>query len=84
MIVTTPKDWKKEFGLENRGPPYFISDVKQLDDSTLRVPYPQILRCAFEQLHVDGVLCMERNPVIYFRQMPDCNTDKVLALHRAF
>ncbi|MBN1575659.1 MAG: N-6 DNA methylase [Chitinispirillaceae bacterium] len=84
MIAITHKDWKSEFGLESREPPYFISNVDQIENPALNVPQSQTLRSAFEQLHVDGVLCLERNPTIYFRQMPKCDTNEILKLHRDF
>jgi hypothetical protein len=56
MTATPPKDWKKEFGLEGRKPPHFLSSVNQLDDAAGRVPQPHALRRAFEKLGIDGVL----------------------------
>jgi hypothetical protein len=68
MIATAQKDWKKDFGLDGRKPPHFFSSVDQLDDAAGKVPYPHSLRRAFEQLCIEGVLCQEHSPVIYFRQ----------------
>lgn len=84
MFTITQKDWIKDFGLECRKPPHFFSTIDQIENPALDVPQSQTLRSAFEQLKVEGVLCLERNPTIYFRQMSNVDTDKVIELHREF
>ncbi len=54
MNVTDQTDWKKDFGLEDRKPPYFFSSVEQLDRATTRVPHPLVIRRAFKQLGIEG------------------------------
>ena len=84
MITAAPKDWKKDFGLDGREPPHFVSSVGQLDDAAGTVPQPHALRRAFEQLGIQGVLFQERSPVIYFRQVREIDPAGILDLHRSF
>ena len=84
MIATAQKDWKKDFGLDGRKPPHFFSSVDQLDDAAGKVPHPHTLRRAFEQLGIEGVLCQERSPVIYFRQVRKIDPADIINLHRSF
>lgn len=84
MIGTAPKDWKKDFGLDGQKPPHFFSSVDQLDDAVGKVPHPHALRRAFEQLGIEGVLCQERSPVIYFRQVRKIDPADIINLHRSF
>jgi hypothetical protein len=84
MTTAAPRDWIEEFGLSGRMPPEFFSSVDQLDDASGKVPQPLALRRAFEELGVQAVLCQERSPVIYFRQMKNIDPDVVLNLHRSF
>lgn len=84
MIGTAPKDWKKDFGLDGQKPPHFFSSVDQLDDAVGKVPHPHALRRAFEQLGIEGVLCQERSPVIYFRQVREIDPADIINLHRSF
>jgi hypothetical protein len=77
-------DWKNDFGLADREPPTFFSSVDQLDDVGAKVPQPHALRRAFEQLGIDGVLCQERSPVIYFREVQKIDTAEIINLHRSF
>ncbi len=78
------KEWHRDFGIENRKPPHFFSSVDQLDDTTAKAPQPHALRRAFEQLNIDGVLCRDRSPIIYFRQVDKIDPDTITNLHRSF
>src|SRR3989339_392605 len=84
MITTAPNDWKKDFGLDGRKPPYFFSSVDQLDGAAGKVPHAHILRRAFEQLGIEGVLCQEHSPVISFRQVRKIDPADIITLHRSF
>lgn len=84
MIATAQKDWKKDFGLDGLKPPHFFSSVEELDDVAGKVPHPHALRRAFEQLGIEGVLCQERSPVIYFRQFRKIDPAAIIDLHRSF
>ncbi len=84
MIANAQQDWKKDFGLDSRKPPHFFSSVDQLDDAPGKVPHPHTLRRAFEQLGIEGVLCQERSPIIYFRQVKKIDTSEIIKLHRSF
>lgn len=84
MSATAQKDWKKEFGLDGRKPPYFFSSVDQLDDAAGQVPAPHALRRAFDQLGIEGVLCQGRSPIIYFRQVRKIDPIDIINLHRSF
>jgi hypothetical protein len=84
MSTNAQKDWKKDFGLDGRKPPYFFSNVKEIEEAAGRAPSPHALRRAFEQLGVEGVLCQERSPVIYFRQVKKIDPIDIINLHRSF
>jgi hypothetical protein len=84
MTTAASKDWIEEFGLGGREPPEFFSSADQLNDSSGKVPQPHALRRAFEEFGVHGVLCQERSPVVYFRQVKKVDPDQILELHRSF
>ncbi len=83
-MTTAQTDWKKDFGLDGHAPPHFFSSVDQLDAAAVGGPQPHALRRAFEQLGIHGVLCQERSPVIYFRQVRNIDPTKIIDLHRSF
>ena len=84
MTISPSAHWIQQFGLQDRKPPDFFSGQEQLDDVTANVPQPHALRRAFEQLRIDGVLCQERSPVIYFREVKQIDLEEIVALHRSF
>ena len=84
MTTTASKDWKKDFGLEDRKPPHFFTSVNELDGEAGKVPHSHTLRRAFEKLGIDGVLCQERSPIIYFCQVRKIDPAQIITLHRSF
>jgi hypothetical protein len=77
-------DWRKEFGIEGREPPAFFSGLEEIDEAGRATPIPHALRRAFEELKLDGVLCLEKMPIIYFRQVEQIEPGEVVRLHRLF
>jgi hypothetical protein len=86
MSTAAQQDWQKDFGLDNRKPPDFFSSVDELDKAAGKgkAPQPHALRRAFEQLGIDGVLCQERSPVVYFRRATNIDATAIANLHRSF
>lgn len=84
MTTAAQKDWMKDFGLDGRKPPHFFSSVEQLDDSPGAVSQRHTLRRAFMQIGIEGVLCQERSPVIYFRQVGEIDPADIIDTHRSF
>ena len=44
MAGNAQQDWEKDFGLDSRKQPYFLSSVDQLGDASEKVPHPHTLR----------------------------------------
>jgi len=84
MTAAIRKDWKEEFGIERRKPPSFFAGPGDLDTAGLATPQIHVLRRAFDDLKIDGALCLESNPLIYFRLMDGIDATSVTALHRTF
>src|SRR5262249_48069160 len=74
----------KEFAIGGRKPPAFFSDLQEIDEAGSAAPLPHTLRRAFEELRLDGILCLEKSPLIYFRQVEQIDPHVVANLHRAF
>src|SRR5262245_15657193 len=84
-MPTTPlTDWRKEFGIEGREPPAFFSRPQEIDEAGSAAPLPHALRRAFKELQLDGILCLEKTPIIYFRQVEQIELEEVVRLHRLF
>ena len=81
MSTPAVKDWREDFGIDNRQPPGLFTSKDQMIPTT---PQAHLLRRAFESLEVDGVLCADHSPLIYFKKMASITTDAVYKLHRQF
>jgi hypothetical protein len=84
MTTEAQQDWKKDFGLDGRKSPTFFSNAAELSDAANSAGPSHILRRAFDDLDLVGVLCQDNNPVIYFRQMDELTPERVAAVHRTF
>ncbi len=83
-MTATPKDWKLDFGIEGRAAPSFFASQEDLDAAVPSPPQAHVLRRAFEDLQLSGVLCLDNSPIIYFREMARIDPAEVAALHRTF
>jgi hypothetical protein len=77
--------WQKEFGLEGRRPPAFFASVAEVEQAQgKQTPQPHTLRRAFEQLELDGILCQDRAPLVYFRRVESVDPMAIAAIRRLF
>lgn len=81
MTTATQKDWKEEFGLDGRKPPSLFTSKEELTPAT---PQAHLLRRAFELLELDGVLCTDHSPLIYFKQVKRITAEAAYKLHKQF
>jgi hypothetical protein len=81
MIATLGSDWQKDFGLGERASPNFFSSKDSLDQT---VPQAHVLRRAFDLLDLNGVLCVDNAPLIYFKQVDRIDTEYISEINRRF
>ena len=82
-MAQTATSWIKQFDLEKRRPPFFFRNLEELD--LLQPPHPQAhaIRRAWQEMDLDGVVCFDNAPVIYFRRLDAVDDDdEVKRLHR--
>ena len=80
-MSTASDTWRFDFGIANRRPPTFYSEKAQINDAT---PQAHLLRRAFETLHIDGVLCADNSPLVYFKTVDSNGLQNLQSLHRQF
>jgi len=81
MSAKVAVNWQKDFGIDKRHYPNFFFGKDDLNQS---VPQAHVLRHAFDLLELDGILCTENAPLIYFKQVNQIEPDEVRRLHRQF
>lgn len=74
-------DWQEEFGIDGRQPPNLFTSK---DDISPKTPQAHLLRRAFDVLKVDGVLCVDHSPLVYFKLAKRMTSDAVYDLHQRF
>ena len=84
MTASPPADWRSEFGLEGRTSPQFFAGLDDIEAAGGLAPQSHVLRRAFEEMGLSGVLCQDQTPIVYFRTVPGFDRPEVAALHRTF
>jgi len=84
MSVATDKDWRREFGIGPAEPKVFFANKAELNAAGTHASQGHVLRRAFDLLKLDGILCTENAPLVYFKQVERINPAGVLRLHRKF
>jgi hypothetical protein len=84
MNIPQSTDWQEEFGISGTGPRRFFASVGDLDAAGNSVAQAHVIRRAFDELQLAGVLCHDNNPVIYFRLMDRLDPIEIESLHRTF
>ena len=75
--------WREEFGLPNEGQAFFASKA-DLESAAPESVQAHVVRRAFDLLELDGVLCADRAPLVYFKQVPRIDNRQIIRLHRIF
>ena len=84
MTATSSSDWRNELGLADLKPPVFYSSESEVKARTNPVPQALALQRAFDRLGLNGILCLESNPLAYFKEVATIKPAEVLKLHRQF
>ena len=81
MTLARTATWQRDFGVDRAGYPGFFSHKDQLDIAS---SHTHVLQRAFDQLELDGILCSETTPLIYFKEVVSIQPHETLHLYRKF
>src|SRR5437899_11994789 len=84
MTATPETAWRSEFGITAHRSPDFLASKDDLDSREVSVPHAHVLRRAFELLGLDGVLCDQTAPLVYFKVVRRILPTELQELHRQF
>lgn len=84
MSPITGREWRDEFGLPEPGGETFFSSKADLKTASPESSQAHVVRRAFDLLKLDGVLCSDRAPLIYFKKVQRIDNSEVVQLHRTF
>lgn len=84
MSSATSSRWQAEFGLDERTPPGRFATPENLDAEGEAFSQAHVLRRAFDALGLDGAICTDNAPLVYFKQTARLDAEYVSGLHRRF
>jgi hypothetical protein len=84
MTLGAEKDWREEFGLDQADAKLFFAGEAEVAQKGGPASQAHVLRHAFDLLALDGVLCAEHAPLIYFKKVDRIDATEVADLHRTF
>lgn len=84
MSVAANNKWRSEFGIESAGPSDFFASKAELNAPGVTASQGHVLRRAFDLLGLDGVLCRDNTPLVYFKKVSRIEPVEVARLHRTF
>jgi type I restriction-modification system DNA methylase subunit len=84
MSVSAKNGWRNEFGIASAGPKDFFANKAELNTPGMTASQGHVLRRAFDLLELDGVLCTENTPLVYFKQVRGLDAAEAARLHRTF
>src|SRR4051794_8044748 len=84
MSADPTSGWRKDFGLGDWTPPRFFASADELNTPHALTPQAHALRRAFESMGLDGVLCLDNSPLVYFKEVESMAPEYVRGLHKLF
>jgi len=60
-------DWVELLEISNRGPHEFFRDLEEINSADPIPLHAHAMRRAWKEMELDGILCIERVPVVYFK-----------------
>src|SRR5438105_12858875 len=84
MSATAGTAWREDFGIKQKRSAHFFGGNDDLRTAGVRVPQAHVIRRAFDLLKLDGVLCSENAPLVYFKQVERIEAQESVRLHRDF
>ena len=83
MNARTGNQWQKEFGLAEHGDLFFATKA-DLKSAAPEASPTHVTRRAFDLLKLDGALCTDSAPLVYFKQVNRIDNAQIVTLHRTF
>ena len=84
MTTVFSPAWSEEFGIAEGSSPRTFVTRHDLDAEGAAMPQAHVLRRAFDLLKLDGVLCSDTAPLVYFKCVSRIGTADIPKVHRRF
>ncbi|MFM7561324.1 class I SAM-dependent DNA methyltransferase [Cylindrospermopsis raciborskii] len=75
-------DWREQLGLSERRPPEFFHSLEAINTCTKSITQAHAMRKVWKDLELDGILCANNAPYIYFKEVSGIYSVQMRELHR--
>lgn len=82
MIRSSSLDWREQLGLSGRRSPEFFNTLEEINTGKQSLPQAHIMRRAWKDLELNGILCVNNAPYIYFKEVSSIDSEQMRKLHR--
>ncbi|MGH9843667.1 MAG: HsdM family class I SAM-dependent methyltransferase, partial [Blastocatellia bacterium] len=82
MTAANVNSWVQQLGLEGRRAPEFIRDREEIGSSDRLLPQANTMRRAWDEMNLDGMLCLDGIPTVYFKEFSRANQPTIRELQR--
>jgi hypothetical protein len=83
-MTATERGWQTDFGISGQSIPGLFANGDALEIGGKALPQAHVLRRGFDLLKLDGILCANNSPLVYFKQKASFEVAEVTELHRQF
>lgn len=82
MAATDNPNWVELLDLRNRRPHEFFRNLEQINSADPIPFHIHAMRRAWKEMELDGILCIERIPVVYFKEIRQPSQNQLRKLQR--
>jgi hypothetical protein len=73
--------WVRQLNLSNRHPSEFFLKLEDIDAAESIPPQAHAMRRAWQDMKLDGILCLDNAPLIYFKEVATIEPKDIRVLH---
>ena len=84
MNDAAARQWRDEFGLPDISGDVFFTTKTDSTVAPTKSSQSHVVRRAIDLLKLDGVLCTDSAPLVYFKQVKRIDNAEIIQLHRTF
>jgi hypothetical protein len=82
MTVSISTSWIEQLGLADKQAPEFFRSFDELQAMQSGVAQAHVMRRAWKDLELDGILYQDKSPYVYFKEVSSINPVEMRRLHR--
>ena len=82
MTATISQSWIQQLNLAGKQVPEFFRSFEELEAAQIGISQIHVMRRAWQDLELDGILYQDRSPYIYIKEVTSIDLEQTRKLHR--